>query len=54
MKRIPLVIAVKLSVAACDKEQLKKVEIRPVRVISIQHTPRGDTINLTGQIRPQG
>jgi len=53
MKRIPLVIAVTLSVPACGKEQPKKVEIRPVRVTSIQHTPSGDTISLTGQIQPK-
>ncbi|MDB5639186.1 MAG: putative component of multidrug efflux system family, partial [Bradyrhizobium sp.] len=51
MKQIPLVIAVTLSIAACGKEQPKKVEIRPVRVTSIQHTLSGDTISLTGQIQ---
>jgi RND family efflux transporter MFP subunit len=51
MKRIPLVIAVTLSIAACGKEQPKKVEIRPVRVTAIRHTPSGDTISLTGQIQ---
>ncbi len=51
MKRIPLVIAVTLSIAACGKEQPKKVEIRPVRVTSVQHTLSGDTISLTGQIQ---
>lgn len=51
MKRIPLVIAVTLSIAACGTEQPKKVEIRPVRVTAIQHTPSGDTISLTGQIQ---
>src|SRR5882757_1403582 len=51
MKRIVLVIAVALSIAACGKEQLKKVEIRPVRVTSVQHTLSGDTVSLTGQIQ---
>src|SRR6202171_766155 len=51
MKQIPLVIAVTLLLAACGKEQPKKVEIRPVRVTSIQHTLSGDTISLTGQIQ---
>src|SRR3982075_195895 len=51
MKRIVLVIAVTLPLAACGKEQPKKVEIRPVRVITVQHAPSGDTISLTGQIQ---
>jgi RND family efflux transporter MFP subunit len=51
MKQIPLVIAVTLSIAACSKEQPKKVEIRPVRVTSVQHTLSGDTVSLTGQIQ---
>src|SRR4030081_1309171 len=51
MKRILLVIAVTLSLAACSKEQPKKVEIRPVRVTSVHHALSGDTIGLTGQIQ---
>ena len=51
MKRIVLVIAVTLLLVACGQEQPKKVEVRPVRVTSIQHTPSGETINLTGQIQ---
>src|SRR6202171_6103520 len=51
MKQIPLVIAVTLSIAGCGKEQPKRVEIRPVRVTSIQHALSGDTISLTGQIQ---
>jgi multidrug efflux pump subunit AcrA (membrane-fusion protein) len=51
MNRIALIIAVTLSIAACGKEQPKKVEIRPVRVTSIQHTPHFETISLTGQIQ---
>src|SRR3981189_1437206 len=51
MKQIPLVVAVTLPIAACSKEQPKKVEIRPVRVTSVQHTSSGDTISLTGQIQ---
>src|SRR4030081_2683063 len=51
MKRILLVIAVTLPLAACSKEQPKKVEIRPVRVTSIQHALSGETISLTGQIQ---
>src|SRR5438105_5349255 len=51
MKRIVLVIAVTLPLAACGKEQPKKVEVRPVRVIAVQHAPSGETISLTGQIQ---
>src|ERR1700730_18713417 len=51
MKRIVLVTAVTLPLVACGKEQPKKIEVRPVRVTSIQHTPSGETINLTGQIQ---
>src|ERR1700682_4714170 len=51
MKLIVLIIAVTLLIAACGKEQPKKVEIRPVRVTSVQHAPSGDTISLTGQIQ---
>jgi RND family efflux transporter MFP subunit len=53
MKRIVLIIAVTLLLllTACGKEQPKKVEIRPVRVTSVQHAPSGDTISLTGQIQ---
>src|ERR1700730_2639705 len=51
MKRIVLVTAVTLPLAACGKEQPKKVEVRPVRVTSIQHLPSGETISLTGQIQ---
>src|ERR1700704_3420587 len=51
MKQIVLVIAVTLLLAACSKEEPKKVEIRPVRVTSVQHTLSGDTISLTGQIQ---
>src|SRR6267378_1660024 len=51
MKQIPLVIAVTLSIAACGKEQPKKVEIRPVRVTTVQHAPSSETISLTGQIQ---
>jgi hypothetical protein len=51
MKQIPLVIVITLLTAACGKEQPKKVEIRPVRVTSVQHTLSGDTITLTGQIQ---
>jgi RND family efflux transporter MFP subunit len=51
MKQILLVIAVTLPLAACSKEQPKKVEIRPVRVTSVRHALSGDTISLTGQIQ---
>jgi membrane fusion protein, multidrug efflux system len=51
MKRIALVIAVTLPLAACGKEQPKKVEVRPVRVTSVRHLPGGETISLTGQIQ---
>jgi multidrug efflux pump subunit AcrA (membrane-fusion protein) len=51
MRRIMLLIAVTLSLAACGKEQPKKVEIRPVRVISVQHTPGFEMTSLTGQIQ---
>src|SRR3979490_1874323 len=51
MKQIVLVIAVTFPLAACSKEQPKKVEIRPVRVTSVQHALSGDTISLTGQIQ---
>src|SRR5229473_1306534 len=51
MKQIVLVIAVTFLLAACGKEQPKKVEIRPVRVTSVQHALSGDTISLTGQIQ---
>src|SRR3981081_2459140 len=51
MKQILLVIAVTLPVAACSKEQPKKVATRPVRVTSVQHALSGDTISLTGQIQ---
>src|ERR1700738_3400165 len=51
MKRIVLAIAVTLSIAGCGKEQPKRVEIRPVRVTSVQHALSGDTISLTGQIQ---
>ena len=51
MKRTVLTIAVTLLLAACDMEQPKKVEIRPVRVTSVQHALSGDTISLTGQIQ---
>src|SRR5258708_8336145 len=51
MRQIPIVIVVTLSIAACGKEQPRKVEIRPVRVTSGQHALSGDTISLTGQIQ---
>jgi len=51
MKRIVLVIAVTLPLAACGKEESKKVEVRPVRVISIQRAPIVETVSLTGQIQ---
>src|SRR5467141_174471 len=51
MKRIVLVIAVTLPFVACGKEQPKKVEVRPVRVTSVRHTPSGETISLTGRIQ---
>ena len=51
MKRIVLVIAAMLPLAACGKEPPKKVEVRPVRVIAVQHAPSGETISLTGQIQ---
>jgi membrane fusion protein, multidrug efflux system len=51
MKRIVLVTAVTLPLVACGKEAPKKVEVRPVRVTSIRHTPSGETISLTGQIQ---
>jgi RND family efflux transporter MFP subunit len=51
MKRIVLVIAVMLPLTACGKEQPKRVEVRPVRVTSIQHTPSFETTILTGQIQ---
>jgi RND family efflux transporter MFP subunit len=51
MKQMVLVIAVTFPFAACSKEQPKKVEIRPVRVTSVQHALSGDTISLTGQIQ---
>jgi RND family efflux transporter MFP subunit len=51
MKRIVLVIAVTLPLAACGKEPPKKVEVRPVRVIAVQHAPSGETISLTGLIQ---
>ena len=51
MKRTVLTIAVTLLLAACDMEQPKKVEIRPVRVTMVRHAPSGDTISLTGQIQ---
>ena len=51
MKQIVLVIAVALLLTACSKEEPKKVQIRPVRVISVHHALSGDTISLTGQIQ---
>src|SRR5260370_13052993 len=51
MKQIVLVIAVALLLTVCSKEQPKRVEIRPVRVISVHHAFSGDTISLTGQIQ---
>src|SRR5258708_28961798 len=51
MNRIAPIIVISLLLAACSKEQPKKVEIRPVRVISIRHALSGDTISLTGQIK---
>jgi RND family efflux transporter MFP subunit len=50
MKQIPLLIAVTISMAAC-KDHPKKVETRPVRVTSIQHTLSGDTVSLVGHIQ---
>ena len=51
MNRIAPIIVISLLLAACSKEQPKKVEIRPVRVTSVQHAVSGDTISLTGQIQ---
>src|SRR5258707_15781550 len=51
MKRIVLVIAVTLPLVACGKEQAKKIEVRPVRVTSVRHTPSGEMTNLTGQMQ---
>jgi RND family efflux transporter MFP subunit len=51
MKRIVLIIAITLPIAACGKEQPKKVEVRPVRVTAVQHAASGETISLTGQIQ---
>ncbi len=51
MKRIALVIAVTLPLVACDAGPPTKVEVRPVRVTSVRHTPSGETISLTGQIQ---
>src|SRR5260370_10860203 len=51
MKRIALVIAVTVPLVACDAEPPTKVEVRPVRVTSVRHTPSGETISLTGQIQ---
>src|SRR6266481_5274142 len=51
MNRIAPIIVISLLLAACGKEQPKKVEIRPVRVTSVQHTLSGDTVSLTGQIQ---
>src|SRR5205807_10014830 len=53
MKRFVLIIAVILPLAACGKDQPKMVEVRPVRVTSIQHTPGFETISLTGQIQAE-
>jgi RND family efflux transporter MFP subunit len=53
MKRIALVIALTLPLLACGQEPPKKVEIRPVRVTLIRHTPSGETISLTGQIQAE-
>jgi len=51
MQRIVRVVAVALLLGACGEEHPKKVEIRPVRVTSVQHAPDGETISLTGQIQ---
>jgi hypothetical protein len=51
MKQIALIIAVTLRLAACGNEEPKRVQIRPVRVTSVQHALSGDTISLTGQIQ---
>jgi membrane fusion protein, multidrug efflux system len=51
MKRIVVVVTIALLPVACGKEQPKKVEVRPVRVTTIQHAPSGETISLTGQIQ---
>jgi RND family efflux transporter MFP subunit len=53
MRCLALVIAVTLLLAACGKEQPKKVAIRPVRVITVHHSLSGDTLSLTGQIQPK-
>jgi RND family efflux transporter MFP subunit len=53
MKCFALVIAITLLLAACGKEQPKKVAIRPVRVITVHHSLSGDTLSLTGQIQPK-
>src|SRR5260370_26825267 len=51
MKRIGLLISILLPLVACGKEQPKNVEVRPVRVTSVRHTPSGETVSLTGQIQ---
>jgi len=51
MKQIALIIAVTLRLAACGNEEPKRVQIRPVRVTSVQQALSGDTISLTGQIQ---
>jgi RND family efflux transporter MFP subunit len=51
MKCNVLVIAVALPLVACGNEQAKKIEVRPVRVTSVRHTPSGEMISLTGQIQ---
>jgi RND family efflux transporter MFP subunit len=51
MNRIALVIAVTLPLVGCGQEQPTKIEIRPVRVTAVRHTPSGETLSLTGQVQ---
>jgi hypothetical protein len=51
MKQIALIIAVTLRLAACGNEEPKRVQIRPVRVTSVQHALSGDTISLKIQAK---
>lgn len=53
MIKFHLVLLLGLALAACNNEQPKEAQIRPVRTVTVKHAPAGETVSLTGQIAAQ-
>jgi RND family efflux transporter MFP subunit len=48
---IPATVLIAAAVVGCDKPAPPAAQVRPVRVVTVEHRAEGETVSLTGHIR---